>query len=93
MVVTLEEENTLAATDTSSDNYVVEVDSPVAEAESVVEVEVETELAEAETPETPEVQVDDTQYDEAASYYNDMAFNSDTTQDTGAEMMDDYGTV
>lgn len=92
MVVTLEEDNTLAATGSSSDNYVVEVDSSMmAEADStIVEVEVEEDVAVAEKV---EVTVDDTQYDEAASYYNDMAFNSDTTQDTGTEMVDDYGTI
>lgn len=101
VVVTVDDESSLA----SADEVVVEVEEqPVSEedvavvevvdeSESVVEVEVtptaDNDVAELDTTVVPE----DTQYDEAAAYYNDVAYNTDTTQDTGVDMIDDYGAI
>lgn len=100
VVVAVDDDTNLASTDdvvveideqptTENDVAVVEVD----ETESVVEVEVtpdpDTDVAQVGTSTIPE----DTQYDEAADYYNNVAYNADATQDTSVDMVDDYGTI
>lgn len=100
VIVTVDDNTNLA----SADDVVVEIDEQpmnendvavveVDETESVVEVEetvtADTDVAEVDTTIIPE----DTQYDEAAAYYNDVAYNTDTTQDAGVDMIDDYGAI